>query len=272
MTKLLGILVATLAMLTLGSLAFAQAPAPPVADVASWPDLALVALVLGAAALRRYTPSTGFFHTPKGALLITGVAFVLEAVAKAVEQQGFNKRVVLHAVISALFSLLAVTNPTMAAQASEEKKLDLPPIPKAGQGGFFVMQAVIIPILWALFALGLALLAGGCANPMQGFKSGLTATAITVSTGYRAADEYDAQKQPTIASKDEFDAYRSKRDVAMKLLRDGADAVRSGDAALKAKDAAARKDWPDLTVKIISIGIQVADALKQWGVNIPGVQ
>lgn len=113
-------------------------------------------------------------------------------------------------------------------------------------------------------------LVAGCANTMQGFQSSLTATATIVTSGYRAADQYDAEKQPTLKTVDEFSAYKAKRDLAMKSLETGADAVKSGYVALQASDAAKRKDWGSLTVKVIAIGIQISDALKAWGVTLPG--
>ena len=112
----------------------------------------------------------------------------------------------------------------------------------------------------------------GCANPEAGFQSALTATATTLTAGYRAAEDYDAAKKQTLKSVDEYNVYKAGRDKAMKVLATVADSVRAGYVAIKAADASKRKDWGNLTVDIIAGGIQVIDALKQWGVTIPGVQ
>lgn len=176
-------------------------------------------------------------------------------------------------VIGWLLRKLAGLEPPTEKPVAKAQGVDPPPPIRSGEGGFALPEFLGAAVLSAMLGLGLLLIfgagAGGCANPMQGFKSGLTATAVTVSVGYRAADEYDAQKQPTLMSSAAFAAYKQARGIAMKSLATGADAVRSGNAALQAVDAKKRKDWPELTAKIIAAGLQIVDALKQWGVAIP---
>lgn len=122
------------------------------------------------------------------------------------------------------------------------------------------------------------LLAAGCANTQQGFQSALTVTATTLSSAYRAASGYqadraafylqEAQANPQKAL-DDYKAYAAKRTVALKVLDTAADAVRAGYATLTGVGAAKVKDWGNATAAIVAVGIQVLDAMQTWGVKLP---
>jgi len=71
-------------------------------------------LMLMAFALRRFTPTTGFLHTPPGAWLIALVSGVLGAVAHAIQTGGVSTGVVVPAIASFIMSFLATANPSMA--------------------------------------------------------------------------------------------------------------------------------------------------------------
>jgi hypothetical protein len=143
----------------------------------------------------------------------------------------------------------------------------------------FNIVAGLVAGLLAFSAVSLFL--GGCASAQRGFQVALVATASTVSAAYRAADDYDRQKQADFVNEAlagkvkeaqaERSAYVIARDKALKVMGTAASLVNTGYAALLATDAGKRRDWGALTTSILTAGFQVVTVLKSWGVTLPAV-
>ena len=94
-----------------GGVAFADGGAIP-------PSLSLSAMMVllgctaASYALRKFTPASGFLHTPLGAVAIAALSASLTSIVTVVQTQGLNGPAMAQAAMAAVMSLLATSNPS----------------------------------------------------------------------------------------------------------------------------------------------------------------
>jgi hypothetical protein len=126
--------------------------------MSQYTPLVVVILMFLAWLLRRISPAGGFLHTKLGATVIAGVSGLLGAVAQAIQAHGLSKATVIPAVTSFLMSLIATSNPSMAAQldASENTPAETPAA-RTKQAGFIRLTMLLV-----IASIGVSIAFLGC--------------------------------------------------------------------------------------------------------------
>lgn len=132
-------------------------------------------------------------------------------------------------------------------------------------------------------AFALLLFLASCANTMNIFYTSVATAATTVSTGYQMLDAYDNSKQAAIVQQAQtdlpgaqkallahLDAYAKARTV----LDASAATVSAANAAGPSLQAAMNRssDVAGWIAKLVQLGVDVATALKQFNIALPGAK
>lgn len=149
------LLLSLFALLLFPAIAFAQSgPIPTGLSLGAM--LAFVGCMAASYALRRVTPAGGFFHTPAGAFVISGLAAVLSAIQPAIAAHGLNAQALYTAALGALASLLATSNPS--TPIGQKPVMARPP----GSAGTIAAALVFLAMIPCLSACAGATVWGAC--------------------------------------------------------------------------------------------------------------
>lgn len=173
---------ATLVLL-LPTLAWAQQGPLPV-TLSTSAMLVLLGCTIVSYGIRRFSPQAGFFHSQLGALVLAGVAVAASAIASTVEGVGLHGVAIEQAVIAALMSLVATSNPSVPLGQA-------PPLSPKSVSSQAAGLAGLALLLLSAFAMN------GCAipQPIPTNLDGGAYDASTNSAAYTAAFENCLQNQ-----------------------------------------------------------------------------
>lgn len=221
-------------------------------QLTGWPALAMLACVLVSYALRRFTPSTGRWHTGGGAFVLALVTAVLSATAQAIQAHGLALASIESAAIGAVLSLLATSNPSL-----------LPPL-----------KVFIVGMLF----VGIA----GCASAQYDTMVGEYTLARAEGLGIKAFNEADKTKMAGFydqyvggdhdgAAKG-YMAYKPKQQKALAAFNSADHLMHAAD---EVRDGAVKgaRDWKDFFAYLPQFGAAAQDiiqALSDLGIHIGG--
>lgn len=118
-----------------------------------------------------------------------------------------------------------------------------------------------------LYYLFVAMWLGACAHPMEAFYKSLSTTASVTMAGYGLLAQKDREAIRGAKSQDELKAWGQRYDKAAKVLDVAAVAI--DEARTLAPQLADRpSNIAEWISKLITIGLQVADAMAELGIRV----
>jgi hypothetical protein len=122
-----------------------------------------------------------------------------------------------------------------------------------------------------LLVLGVGALLAGC-DPVPAMWKSTATLATATSAGYRVLDQVDDQQQAAAHTKAELDAWLAKYDSARKALDAAYVVAESAPAAIHLVELSTSKSKAaaEYIAKITALGLDVARALSDIGVKLPG--